>query len=135
MKRMTFRHTPRQLFGLTLTLVGLLSWNTLPVHLSARAVQAATRARVTKPTAPPVSRAAANGRVAFVSSEGNARSDIYTMEADGSNVQRLTNVSRAAGHSSVAFTLDTYHHVLPAMRKDAADRIGALLFGTIHLQV
>jgi hypothetical protein len=39
----------------------------------------------------------------------------------------VKSVSRAAGHSSVAFTLDTF----PAMRKDAADRIGALLFGTI----
>jgi integrase len=43
----------------------------------------------------------------------------------------VKSVSLAAGHSSVAFTLDTYHHVLPAMRKDAADRVGALLFGTI----
>jgi len=85
------RNTARQLFGLTLTLVGLMCWNTLPIPLPDRAVQAATRARVTEPTAPPVSRAVANGRVAFVSSEGNARADIYTMEADGSNVQRLTN--------------------------------------------
>jgi integrase len=41
------------------------------------------------------------------------------------------SVSRAAGHASVAFTLDTYQHVLPAMRKDVADRIGALLFGSV----
>lgn len=41
----------------------------------------------------------------------------------------LKSVSRAAGHSSVAFTMDTYQHVLPSMRKDAADKIGALLFG------
>lgn len=39
------------------------------------------------------------------------------------------SVSRAAGHSSVAFTLDTYQHVLPAMREDAAEKIGRLLFG------
>ncbi|MCM3869197.1 MAG: hypothetical protein ND895_00690 [Pyrinomonadaceae bacterium] len=62
------RNTARQLFGLTLTLVGLMCWNTLPIPLPERAVQAATRARVTEPTAPPVSRAVANGRVAFVSS-------------------------------------------------------------------
>jgi integrase len=42
------------------------------------------------------------------------------------------SVSRGAGHSSVAFTLDTYQHVLPAMRKDVADRIGALLFGSLR---
>jgi hypothetical protein len=83
------RNIARQLFGLTLTLVGLMCWNTLPIHFPERAVQAATRARVTEPTGQPVSRAAANGRIAFVSSEGNgARSDIYTMEADGSNVHR-----------------------------------------------
>lgn len=41
------------------------------------------------------------------------------------------SVSRAAGHSSVAFTQDTYQHVLPAMRKDAAEKIGALLFGAV----
>jgi Tol biopolymer transport system component len=85
------RNIARLLFGLTLTLVGLMCWNTLPVHLPGRAVQAATRARVTEPTGHAVSRAAANGRIAFVSSEGGARADIYTMNPDGSNVQRLTN--------------------------------------------
>jgi len=43
----------------------------------------------------------------------------------------VKSVSRAAGHSSVAFTQDTYQHVLPAMRKDAAEKIGALLFGAV----
>lgn len=43
----------------------------------------------------------------------------------------VKSVSRAAGHSSVWFTQDTYQHVLPAMRKDAADRIGELLFGSV----
>src|ERR1700730_13064626 len=91
MKRMTFRHTPRQLFGLTLTLASLMSWNTLPIPLPERTVQAATRASVTEPTGQAVSRAVANGRIAFVRAEGNAFSDIYTMNPDGSNVQRLTN--------------------------------------------
>lgn len=40
-------------------------------------------------------------------------------------------VSRAAGHSSVAFTLDTYQHVLPSVRKEAAERIGKLLFKAV----
>lgn len=40
-------------------------------------------------------------------------------------------VSRAAGHSSVAFTLDTYQHVLPSVRKDAAEKIGKLLFKAV----
>jgi integrase len=40
-------------------------------------------------------------------------------------------VSRAAGHSSVAFTQDTYQHVLPSVRKDAAEKIGKMLFGVL----
>jgi integrase len=42
----------------------------------------------------------------------------------------VKSVSRAAGHSSVAFTQDTYQHVLPAMRRDHADRIAKILFGS-----
>ncbi len=84
------KNIARQLFGLTLTLVGLLSGNTLPIHPSRQAVQAATRASVTEPTGQPVLRAVANGRVALVSSEGNAQSDIYTMNPDGSDRKQLT---------------------------------------------
>jgi len=40
----------------------------------------------------------------------------------------LKSVSRAAGHSTVAFTMDVYQTVLPEMRKDAGEKIGALLF-------
>jgi len=39
----------------------------------------------------------------------------------------VKSVSRAAGHSSVAFTQDTYQHVLPAMRQDHAERIAKML--------
>jgi integrase len=39
----------------------------------------------------------------------------------------LKTVSRQAGHASVAFTLQTYAHVLPAMREAASDRLEALL--------
>jgi integrase len=41
------------------------------------------------------------------------------------------SVSRAMGHSSVWFTQDTYQHVLPAMRRDAAEKIGRMLFGSV----
>ena len=85
------RHTPRQLFGLTLTLVGLLSWHILPIPHPELAVRAANRAKVAEPTGQTVSSAVANGRIAFVSGVGNAFTDIYTMNPDGSNVQRLTN--------------------------------------------
>ena len=32
-------------------------------------------------------------------------------------------VSERLGHASVAFTLDTYSHVLPGIQKEAAERI------------
>src|SRR5882724_4433863 len=112
------RNIARLLFGLTLTLVGLMSWNTLPIHFPERTVQAATRARVTEPTGQPVSRAAANGRIAFVSSEGGARSDIYTMEADGSNVQRLTN--NPASDSSPKWSPDGMKIAFASSRDDTS---------------
>jgi integrase len=40
-------------------------------------------------------------------------------------------VSRAAGHSSVAFTIDTYQHVLPQVADEAAKKIGKMLFGAV----
>ena len=36
-------------------------------------------------------------------------------------------VSDRLGHRTIALTMDTYTHVLPAMDRDAADRLGALL--------
>jgi integrase len=39
-------------------------------------------------------------------------------------------VSEALGHASVAFTMDTYAHVLPTMQDVAVEKIGELLFGT-----
>jgi len=38
-------------------------------------------------------------------------------------------VSERLGHASIGITLDTYSHVLPSMQRDAADAIGAALFG------
>ena len=37
-------------------------------------------------------------------------------------------VSERLGHSSVAFTLDVYAHVIPAMKQEAADAVAALVF-------
>jgi dipeptidyl aminopeptidase/acylaminoacyl peptidase len=85
------RNTGRQQFGLTLTLVGLLSWNMLPIPHPELAVRAANRVSVAEPTGQPVSRVVINGRVAFVSSETNgSQSDIYTMNPDGSDRKQLT---------------------------------------------
>jgi hypothetical protein len=33
------------------------------------------------------------------------------------------------GHSQISLTLGTYSHVVPEMRRDAADRIGDALWG------
>lgn len=38
-------------------------------------------------------------------------------------------VSERLGHSSVAFTLDTYAHVMPGMQADIAERFSDLVFG------
>jgi integrase len=36
-------------------------------------------------------------------------------------------VSERLGHHSVAFTLDTYAHVMPAMQSEAGRRLSALI--------
>jgi integrase len=36
-------------------------------------------------------------------------------------------VSERLGHASVAFTLDTYAHVMPGQQADAADAVSALV--------
>jgi integrase len=38
-------------------------------------------------------------------------------------------VSERLGHSSVAFTMDRYAHVLPSMQREAAEVMGQALFG------
>ena len=35
-------------------------------------------------------------------------------------------MSDRLGHSSVAFTLDVYSHVVPALQEDAAERVAEL---------
>ena len=39
-------------------------------------------------------------------------------------------VSERLGHASVAFTLDTYSHILPGLQQVAADRLDQLMTGT-----
>lgn len=36
-------------------------------------------------------------------------------------------VQERLGHSSIAITLDTYNHAIPAMQEDAAERAAALI--------
>ena len=38
-------------------------------------------------------------------------------------------VSERLGHSSVAFTMQVYQHVLPGMQADAAATFGEIVFG------
>ncbi len=41
-------------------------------------------------------------------------------------------VQDVLGHAQIAMTADLYSHVVPELRRDAADRIGATLFGGEH---
>ncbi len=41
-------------------------------------------------------------------------------------------VSERLGHSSIAVTLDTYSHVIPALEEEAASRIAALILGSVE---
>jgi integrase len=43
-------------------------------------------------------------------------------------------VSEWLGHASTTMTLDIYSHVLPSMRRDASERLDALLFKNICTQ-
>ncbi len=36
-------------------------------------------------------------------------------------------ISERLGHATIAITLDTYSHAIPAMEEEAAERIAALL--------
>lgn len=77
---------------LTLTLVGLASWNLLPLDPSGRVRAASTHTRRAASPVQATQGAVVNGRIAFVSREGGSgtNADIYTMNANGSDRLRLT---------------------------------------------
>ena len=39
----------------------------------------------------------------------------------------VKTLSGLLGHYSAGFTLDTYSHITPAMKQDAAEKVGSLL--------
>ena len=41
-------------------------------------------------------------------------------------------VSERLGHASVAFTLDTYAHAVPALEEAAAERLAAVVWGAAN---
>jgi integrase len=43
----------------------------------------------------------------------------------------LKAIQEVLGHSQIALTADTYAHLAPAMKRDAADKLEALLMGTV----
>jgi len=47
----------------------------------------------------------------------------------GADGRCFTQVSEQLGHTSAAFTLDVYSHVLPHMQDDSAAKVEAELFG------
>lgn len=55
----------------------------------------------------------------------HARCDADQRRADTD--QRRADADRL-GHSSVAFTLDTYAHAMPGMQPDAAELLGDLVY-------
>ncbi len=42
-------------------------------------------------------------------------------------------VQERLGHSNISITLDTYSHVIPAMRTDAASKVADLIFGNAYM--
>src|SRR6266404_860553 len=81
-------------FSLTFILVGMMSWNTLPIHSSGQMIDAAISASFTKLTSQSISGVVANGKIAFVSRGGlGSNSEIYSMNPDGSDRMRLTSGS------------------------------------------
>jgi Tol biopolymer transport system component len=67
-----------------------MSSGMLPIALPERAVRAATQGTVLGLTSQPVATAVTNGKVAFVGSDPGTKSDIYTMNRDGTDLRRLT---------------------------------------------
>jgi Tol biopolymer transport system component len=70
---------------LTVTIVGLASWNALSFYPLSQSAKAASAAGLTTPT----DRSPSNGRIVFANAQGD--DGISTMNADGSDRRRLTS--------------------------------------------
>jgi integrase len=40
-------------------------------------------------------------------------------------------VSERLGHANIQVTMNTYSHVMPGMQADAAEKVAALIFGSV----
>ncbi|MCK9494820.1 MAG: hypothetical protein M0R75_04895 [Dehalococcoidia bacterium] len=47
----------------------------------------------------------------------------------GRRIVPMKVVQEVLGHSQMRITSDTYSHVLPELQREAADRLGDVLFG------
>ena len=116
-------------FSLALALVGMIGWNTVPIHSWGHAAQGATNGSLGKQTGQPSSRAVGNGKIAFVSAT-RTDTELYTMNSDGSDRVRLTSgqgdldPAWSPDGTQIAFAR-TYHFCSRAevfvMRADGSD--------------
>jgi hypothetical protein len=90
------KNQARYLFGLILALTGFVICISLPFHSTVQAGRADNRARDIKRAADTASNRAANGRIAFTSSENRTpRNNISTINLDGSDRRDLTSEGNA----------------------------------------
>jgi len=66
----------------------------------------------------------------------NTRMHLYCLRHSYATLSLLAGidpkvVSGTLGHTRVSFTQDTYQHLLPVMSRDAAERVGRLLFNSL----
>jgi hypothetical protein len=63
----------------------------------------------------------------WISTPAGCRSGIPTRRSALQAGVPAKVVAERLGHATVAFTLDVYSHVIPALQEDAAERIAALV--------